>query len=171
MSGPKFKVQQTSNIMRGMVHEFNTITETASKTDKDGDWGLDAWIRIIHELVDLQVRTTAAVLQVAIAGPWWTEPSDDDPQPSDPVKVEKERDYPRKLQAASAFVRLGLPQTTIPPKSIGFDPEVLPANGKEFRVVLKDQRFVGSNYEGTVVLTNEDDPNAEPDTQEVTVGL
>jgi hypothetical protein len=171
MSGPKFKVQQTSNIMRGMVREFNTITENASRTDKDGDWGLDAWVRIIHELVDLQVRTTAAVLQVAIAGPWWTEPSDDDLQPSDPVKVEKERDYPRKLQAASAFVRLGLPQTTIPPKSIGFDPEVLPANGKEFRVVLKDQRFVGSNYEGTVVLTNEDDPNAEPDTQEVTVGL
>jgi hypothetical protein len=171
MSGPKFKVQQTANIMSGMVREFNTITETASKTDKDGDWGLDAWIRIIHELVDLQVRTTAAVLQVAIAGPWWTEPSDDDPQPSDPVKVKKERDYPRKLQAASAFVRLGLPQTTIPPTSIGFDPEVLPAKGKEFRVVLKDQRFVGSNYEGTVVLTNEDDPNAEPDTQEVTVGL
>ena len=144
---------------------------TRRETDKDGDWGLDAWIRTIHELVDLQVRTSAAVLQAAIAGPWWTEPLDEEPEPSDPVTVEA-KDYPRTLQAASAFVRLGLPRMAIPAHSIGFEPEVLPAGGTEFRVVLKDYRFVGSNYEGTVRLTNATDPKAAPQSnKEVIVGL
>ena len=128
MSGPKNRMRQTANMTRGDFREVKTITENASRTDKAGDWGLDAWIRTIHELVDLQVRTSAAVLQAAIAGPWWTEPPDDDPEPSDPVTVEPQN-YPRTLQAASAFVRVGLPRMTIPAYSIGFDPEVLPAGG------------------------------------------
>ncbi len=150
--------------------EVKTITENASRTDKAGDWGLDGWIRTIHELVDLQVRTGAAVLQVALAGPWWTEPLDEEPQPSVPIIVEP-KDYPRTLQAASAFVRIGLPQTTIPAHSIGFEPEVLPARATEFRVVLKDYRFVGANYKGKVRLTPASDPKAAPSEEEVIVGL
>jgi hypothetical protein len=164
-------MQRTANVMRGALRDFNTITENASKTDKAGDWGLDAWIRVIHELVDLQVRTTAAVLQAAISGPWWTEPVDDEPQPSDPVTVEVPRNYPRTLHAASPFVRIGLPRTAIPGHSIAFDPEVLPAGATEFRVVLKDYRFVGANYQGTVQLTPATDPRAAPEDQEVIVGL
>ena len=75
------------------------------------------------------------------------------------------------MQAASPFVRIGLPQMAIPAHSIGFEPEVLPAGGNEFRVVLKDYRFVGSNYEGTVRLTNATNPKAAPDNKEVIVGL
>jgi hypothetical protein len=170
MTGPTNRMGQAASMTRGYLREFKTITENASKTDKDGDWGLDAWARIIHELVDLQVRTGAAVLQAAIAGPWWSAPSDDEPQPSDPVTVEP-ASYPRALQAASAFSRVGLPQTTIPAYSIGFDPEVLPAQATEFRVVLKDHRFIGANYTGTVRLTNTSNPTAAPVTKEVTVGL
>jgi hypothetical protein len=170
MTTPKHRVRRTATVMRGALRDFNTITQTASKTDKDGDWGLDAWVRIIHELVDLQVRTGAAVLQAAIAGPWWTDPSDDDPQPSDPVTVDP-TNYPRHLEAESAFVRVGLPQMMIPAHSIGFDPEVLPANAAEFRVVLKDYRYIGANYKGTVRLTNATNPAATPCHKEVTVGL
>jgi hypothetical protein len=170
MSAPKMRMQRTANVMRGALREFNTITENASKTDKAGEWGLDAWIRIIHELVDLQVRTSAAVLQAAVAGPWWTEALDDEPQPSDPVTVDAQN-YPRNLQAASPFVRVGLPQTTIPAYNIGFNPEVLPANATEFRVVLRDYRFVGANYKGTVRLTNATNPSAAPVKKEVIVGL
>jgi hypothetical protein len=164
-------MQRTANVMRGALRDFNTITENASKTDKAGDWGLDAWIRVIHELVDLQVRTGAAVLQTVVSGPWWTEPLDDEPQPSDPQKVEEVRNYPRRMQAASSFVRIGLPRMAIPAHSIGFDPEVLPAGAEEFRVVLKDYRFVGANYTGTVRLTNATNPRAAPDDQKVIVGL
>ena len=170
MTAPKFQMRQTANMTRGYFREFKTITDNASRTDKDGDWGLDAWVRIIHELVDLQVRTSAAVLQAAIAGPWWTEPPDDEPQPSDPVTVDA-TNYPRTLHVASEFVRVGLPRTTIPAYSIGFDPEVLPAQATEFQVVLKDHRFVGSNYEGTVRLTNATNPKAAPVNKEVIVGL
>jgi hypothetical protein len=163
-------MQRTANVMRGALRDFNTITENASKTDKAGEWGLDAWVRVIHELVDLQVRTTAAVLQAAISGPWWTEPVDEEPQPSDPVTVGA-RNYPRTLQAASPFVRIGLPRMAIPAHSIGFDPEVLPAGATEFRVVLTDYRFVGANYRGTVHLTPATDPRAAPEEKEVIVGL
>jgi hypothetical protein len=169
-NSPKNRVGQAANMTRGYLREVKTITENASRTDKDGDWGLDAWVRIIHELVDLQVRTSAAVLQAALAGPWWTEPLDVEPEPSDPVTVEAEN-YPRTLQAASPFVRLGLPRMAIPAHSIGFEPEVLPARGTEFRVVLKDYRFIGANYEGTVRLTPATDPKAAPLDIKVTVGL
>jgi hypothetical protein len=163
-------MQRTANAMRGALREFRTITENASKTDKAGEWGLDAWIRVIHELVDLQVRSSAAVVQAAISGPWWTEPLDDTPQPSDPEKVAA-TNYPRTLQAASPFVRIGQPQTAIPAHSIGFDPEVLPAGAEEFRVVLKDYRYIGANYKGTVRLTPAADPKAAPYDKEVIVGL
>jgi hypothetical protein len=164
-------MRRTANVMRGALRDFNTITEKASKTDKDGEWGLDAWIRVIHELVDLQVRTTAAVLQAAISGPWWTEPPDYEPEPSDPITVDNVKDYPRTLQAASPFVRIGLPQMAIPALSIGFVPEVLPAGENEFQVVLKDYRYVGANYEGTVRLRHQTDHGAAPEDQQVTVGL
>ena len=163
-------MQRSANAMRGALREFSTITENASKTDKAGQWGLDAWIRVIHELVDLQVRTSAAVLQAAISGPWWTEPVDYEPQPSDPVEVDA-TNYPRTLQAASPFVRIGLPRMAIPAHSIGFVPEVLPAGATEFRVVLKDYRFVGANYKGTVHLTPANDPKAAPADKDVIVGL
>lgn len=171
MTAPRMRMQRTANAMRGALREFNTITENASKTDKAGQWGLDAWIRVIHELVDLQVRTSAAVLQAALSGPWWSEPVDYEPQPSDPVDVDSVKDYPRTLQAASPFVRIGLPKMAIPAHSIGFDPEVLPARATEFRVVLKDYRFVGANYRGTVQLTPAADAKAAPEHQEVVVGL
>jgi hypothetical protein len=163
-------MNRTANVMRGALREVKTITENASRTDKVGDWGLDAWVRVIHELVDLQVRTSAAVLQAAISGPWWTEPLNDEPEPSDPVTVEA-KNYPRTLQAATPFVRIGLPEMAIPARSVGFIPEELPAEATEFQVVLKDYRFVGANYKGTVRLTHANDPNAEPEDEEVTVGL
>jgi hypothetical protein len=170
MTAPKNRMNQAANLTRGYFREIKTITETASKTDKAGEWGLDAWVRIIHELVDLQVRTGAAVLQAAISGPWWSEPLDDEPQPSDPLTV-KATNYPRTLQAASPFIRIGLPRMAIPAHSIGFDPEVLPAGATDFRVILMDYRYVGANYEGTVRLTPVSDPKAAPDEMKVTVGL
>jgi hypothetical protein len=163
-------MRQSADMTRSYLREFKTITENASKTDKAGEWGLNAWVQIIHELVDLQVRTGATVLQAALAGPWWTKPLDVEPQPADPVKVEA-KDYPRRLQAASPFVRIGLPRTAIPAHSIGFDPEVLPAGAEEFKVVLKDYRFVGANFKGTVHLTSATNPQAAPLDVEVIVGL
>jgi hypothetical protein len=59
----------------------------------------------------------------------------------------------------------------IPAHSIGFVPEVLPTNATEFRVVLKDYRYIGANYTGTVRLTNATNPRVTPCHKEVIVGL
>ena len=98
-------MRQTADSTRNYFQEFKAITEKASKTDKAGEWGLNAWVQIIHELVDLQVRTGAAVLQAAISGPWWSEPLDEEPEPSDPVEVTA-ANYPRTVQAAAPFTRM-----------------------------------------------------------------
>jgi hypothetical protein len=159
--------QQADQFMRGYLDEINTITENASAVDKAGGWGLDGWIRTIHDLFDLQVRTFAAVLQAGIAGPWWAIESPDEPLPAEPIKVKSEP-YSRKLSALN-FARVGLPGTKIPSYSLGFNPEILPAGAEEFRIVLKDDRFLGANYKGTVLLTPMS--GANPDEVEVTVGL
>jgi hypothetical protein len=161
--------KQTDQFMQGYLNEIDTIVENASDTDKAGKWGLDGWIRTIHDLCDLQVRTFATVLQAGIAAPWWAAESPDEPVPADPIPV-KPKNYPRAL-SASAFRRVGLPGTTIPPYSLGFEPEILPAGATEFRIVLKDDRFLGANYEGSVLLTPTSGSAARPDTVEVIVGL
>ncbi|WP_102141761.1 hypothetical protein [Mycobacterium hubeiense] len=161
--------KQTNKFLQGYLDEINQITQNASDIDKAGKWGVDGWIVTIHDLFDLQVRTFATVLRAGIAGPWWaaTE-SPDAPIETDPITVEQ-TNYPRKLNA-STFKRVGLPTMTIPPYSLGFEPEILPAGFTEYRIVLKDDRFLGANYKGTVFLTATSG-TAEPDQMEVVVGL
>ncbi len=155
-------------MMRGYMDEITTIVDNASVEDKEGRWGLDPWIRIVHDLVDLQVRTTAAVIQGALAGPWWATPVNDELEPeSVPVPPAK---FPR-IVSASPFKRVGQPKTVIPPASLDLEPDVLPAGATKVQILLKDYRFVGANYKGQIRLTNANDPKAEPQTVEVTVGL
>lgn len=161
--------KQPDHFMKGYLGEIDTITQNASAMDKAGRWGLDAWIRTIHDLVDLQVRTFASVLQAGIAGPWWTTEGPDEPLAADPISVEA-KPYARQLSALN-FRRTGLATTTIPSYSLSFDPPILPAGATEFRVVLKDDRFIGANYEGTVLLARTTDTRAAPDKVEVIVGL
>jgi hypothetical protein len=155
-------------MMRGYMDEITTIVDNASVEDKEGRWGLDPWIRIVHDLVDLQVRTTAAVIQGALAGPWWATPAPEGLDP-EPVDVEP-ANFPR-IVSASPFTRVGQPMTVIPAASLDLEPDVLPAGAKQIQILLKDYRFVGANYEGRITLTNASDPKAEPETVEVTVGL
>lgn len=168
MSTRKARTRQAKHLMRGYMDEITTIVDNASVDDKEGRWGLDPWIRIIHDLVDLQVRTTAAVIQGAVAGPWWATPANERLDP-EPVEVEP-ADFPR-LVSASPFSRVGQPKTIIPVASLDLEPHVLPAGAKQIQVLLKDYQFVGANYTGNITLTNVSDPTAEPKTVEVTVGL
>jgi hypothetical protein len=59
----------------------------------------------------------------------------------------------------------------IPDYCIGFQPSVLPAGKTDFRIVLRDYRFVGANYTGKVILTSLTDVGAKRDEKQVTVGL
>jgi len=162
------RTRQAKQMMRGYMNEINTIAKNASVDDKVGQWGLDPWIRIVHDLVDLQVRTGAAVMRGALAGPWWLQPTPETLGP-EPVGVPA-KDYPR-IVSSSAFTRMWLPETVIPAASLDLEPDVLPAGATQVTILLKDYQFVGANYKGTIFLRNADDPTAQPVPVEVIVGL
>jgi hypothetical protein len=169
MNTRNMRNRQAKQMLRGYLNEVNTITENASVEDKAGRWGLDPWIRIVHELVDLQIRTAAAVIQGAVAGPWWLQATPGQLEP-ETVDVKRSTPYPRFI-SASPFVRVGQPTTVIPPASLDLEPDMLPAGATQIQVRLKDYRFVGANYTGKIMLTDARDRSAKPQTVEVTVGL
>jgi hypothetical protein len=172
MSDRNVKIAQQVGMMRGLgdqlADQLVTIVKNAADEDRAGTWGLNGWIRTIHDLIDLSVRTSAAVLQGAVSGPFWAE-QPDEPLPSEPITVPSTT-YPRTLKAAG-FERVGLPGVKLPDYCVGFQPPVLPAGKTDFRIVLRDYRFVGANYTGKVILTSLTDVGAKSDEMPVTVGL
>jgi hypothetical protein len=170
MNGPARLFAQQADMMQAMVDRVNTISKKADKEDDDGTWGVDGWIRTLHNLIDLQVRMYASFVQAAITNPlWWLEPPSGDPQPSEPITV-NEQPYPRSLKVIE-LSRLGCPTEKLQPSCVGFRPEILPAGATQFQLYLKDHNYVGANYTGKVALTKMGDPTAKPDPEPVTVGL
>ena len=165
-----------------MVGEWSCLwTEAADQSDTAEGLGIDGRIALIHGLVDLWVKGNVVLLQALLAGPpGGTESGSSsastlrtsEPLPSEIVVVTAQP-FPRRLDAKGPFTRVGLNKRTVPQSCLAFDPEVLGANETEFRVRLKDFRFVGSNYTGTVRLTGEPAavPGSAPDELVVTVGL
>lgn len=166
---PSGTLQQQEDTLRALLYELKVIADEAAAEDKAGKWGLDGWIRTIHNLVDLQVRTYAAALQTPLTGSWWNKLFFGEPRPSEPIKVDP-KPFARTLQA-DTFGRLRLPKRTIPPFLIGFRPVYLPAGATQFQIYLKDYRYVGSNYTGKVVLTDKDGKSGYREEIPVTVGL
>ncbi len=162
---PSGTLQQQEDMARALLYELNVIADSAAAEDKAGKWGLDGWIRTIHNLVDLQVRTYAAILQTSIGSSWWKKLFFGEPRPSEPIKVPSQP-YARDLRAGT-FSRLALPKRTIPPSLIGFRPEYLPPGATQFRMYVKDYGYVGSNYTGDVYLTSR--ATTPPVTEKITV--
>jgi len=170
VNGPTTLLQQQADLMQGMLDRVDKISKEAAKDDDDGTWGVDGWIRTMHNLIDLGVRMYASFLQAAIANPlWWMQPISGDPQPSEWITVNSAK-YPRKL-AVIELARVGYPNQKLAPSCVGFRPEILPPGATRFRMFLKDYNYVGANYTGKISLTNMTDPKAKPDPEPVTVGL
>jgi hypothetical protein len=166
---PSGTLQQQEDMARALLHQLNVIADAAADEDKAGKWGLDGWIRTIHNLVDLQVRTYAAILQTSLAGAWWKKLFFGEPWPSERIEVAAQP-YDRDLRAGT-FTRLALPKRTILPPLIGFRPEYLPAGATQFRMYVKDYGYVGSNYTGDVFLTSRATTPPVSKKITVTVGL
>jgi hypothetical protein len=149
---PSGTLQEQEDIARALLYQLNVIADAAAAEDKAGKWGLDGWIRTIHNLVDLQVRTYAAILQTSIGSSWWKKLLFGEPRPSEPIKVDPQP-FVRDLRA-DTFRRIALPKRAIPPSLIGFRPEYLPAGATQFQMYVKDYRYIGSNYTGDVILTS-----------------
>jgi hypothetical protein len=166
---PSGALQQQEDTVLALLNELNIIADAAAAEDKAGKWGLDGWIRTIHNLVDLQVRTYAAILQTSFGSSWWKKLFFGEPWPSEPINVDA-TPYARDLRAGT-FSRLALPKRTIPPSLIGFRPAYLPAGATQFRMYVKDYRCVGSNYTGDVFLTSRYTTPPVSEKITVTVGL
>lgn len=167
MSAPLNGIRLIAQIAQETSRSVSTAAATASETDKAGKWGVDGWIRVFHDLIDLQIRVFANVLQTGISGPWWLSTTDELSAP-EPVEVPNSQPYARAV-TVSDFTRVGYPDVKITPAGLSFEP-VLPANAERLVIKLRDERFIGSNYKGTVTLTNPATGAAEVPF-EVTVGL
>jgi hypothetical protein len=126
----------------------------------------------VHDLIDLWMTGWATLVECVITGPGLLLGTSQAsaPLPSESIEVPATT-YPRQLQAKGPFVRVGLPKVMIPLFAIGFEPSFLPAGLTQFRIVLKDDSYVGANYTGTIVLSTQALANIAPDEKVVTVGL
>jgi hypothetical protein len=171
MSAPRPHLQRQAGVARGYLDQINTIAQDAVRQDDAGKWGIDGWVRLIHNLLDLQMRTYAGALQATLAGPsWWLQPTSTQPIPPDPIEVEK-RAYPRSISITRPFERIGRPDIRIPLQALTFDPPVLGADQTDIQIVLTDDRFTGANYTGTLRLRRADGNGRHSETVTVTVGL
>lgn len=171
MSAPKTQLHRPAGFTREYFDQINAIAQDAARRDDAGRWGIDGWVRLIHNLLDLQVRTYAAGVQAVLAGPaWWLQPTSTQPIPPDPIDVPA-RPYPRSLSVAQPFERVGRKDVRLPLGALTFLPPIVGAGEASFRVVLTDDRFVGANYTGTVRLRRADGAGQDSETVTVTVGL
>jgi hypothetical protein len=171
MTAPRAQLQRQAGFTREYFDQINAIAQDAARQDDAGKWGIDGWIRLIHNLLDLQVRTYATAVQAGLAGPsWWLRPTSTQPQPPDPIEVPK-RDYLRSVSIMTPFARVGRNDIRVPLGAIVFDPPVLAAGDTSVRILLTDDHFVGANYTGTICLRRADGAGRELETVTVTVGL
>jgi hypothetical protein len=143
------------------------------QSDSAGGLGIDGRIALVHGLVDLWAKGWAAAIQILIKGPgyWPGTPQSSEPLPSEIVDVKTATTYPRQIEAAGPFVRVGQPKVKIPPWAFRFEPSFLPAGITQFRIILKDYRYIGANYNGTIKLSTQSVSNIVPDELAVIVGL
>ena len=173
MTAPRFQLHGPVGVFRGYCDQMNVIAQDAASEDDTGRWGIDGWVRLIHNLLDLNMRTYAGAVQVALAGPsWWLQPTSTKPYPPDPIEVPKPKQpYPRSVSILKPFERVGRPDIRIPLQSLRFEPAVLSPNDTAIQIILTDDGFTGANYTGTLRLRRADGGGGESETVTVTVGL
>ena len=171
MTAGRVQARAAANLTRGYVDQVNAIAQDAAQGDNAGKWGIDGWIRLIHNLLDLQMRTWATAVDIALAGPkWWLEQPSTDPGPSDPVTVPG-ADHPRTISIVEPLRRVGRPEVVIPGQVVRFVPDALLPGTTSFAIRLTDERYVGASYVGKVRLRRSDGAGRDSSTVSFTVGL
>ena len=165
------QLQLAADLTRGCLDQINAIAQDAAQADNAGKWGMDSWIRLIHNLLDLQARSWATAVDIALGGPKsWLKPPSTDPGPSDPVIV-PEADYPRTISIVEPLRQVGHPEVVIPPHVLQFEPAALKAGATAFELRLTDERYLGASYIGTVRLRRSDGAGRDSTPVTFTVGL
>lgn len=173
MTTPTNRFQAHSAVAQQLILKAaERWVEAGEQSDSAEGLGVDGRIALVHDLIDLSMTGWATLVECVIKGPGFLPGMSQatEPLPSEIIEVDS-APYPRQLQADGPFQRVGLPQDTIPVSAIGFDPPFLPAGVTQFRLVLKDYRYVGANYTGKIALTTQAVANVAPYEKVVTVGL
>ena len=173
MTTPANRLQTHSVVGQQLIDKAATLwVEAGEQSDSAEGLGIDGQIALVHDLIALSLTGWAAAVECVIKGPGFLTALSQatEPLPSEIIDV-GQSPYPRQLQAKGPFVRVGLEKITIPVSAIGFKPPSLPAGVTQFRLVLKDYRYVGANYKGTIVVTTQTPSTIVTDEKTVTVGL
>jgi hypothetical protein len=171
MTAPRPQLQRPASVFRGYFDQINEIAQDAARRDDAGRWGIDGWVRLIHNLLDLNMRTYAGAVQVALAGPsWWMQPTSTKPIPPDPIDV-PDRKYLRAVSIVKPFERIGRPDIRIPLQALHFEPSLLGPGVTQVQMTLTDDRFTGANYSGELRIRRADGAGQDSETVRVNVGL
>jgi hypothetical protein len=167
-----FLAFQTAQVAR-MADQIEDISKKAEVTDEAGQWGMDGWIRLFHNLFDMQIRAVAVLIEQTIQGPPWLQPPN---PPSDAASAKPTalKPYVRSIDIVESFRRVGKTGPPIDDADITFVPPTLPSGEDEFRIEVPPEHM-GFTYVGTIQLCQVSDasgtkPAPEPP-QTVTVGL
>ena len=155
MTGPSNPMQEQGDTVQQLVTGASKLwTTAAQQSDSATGLGIDGRIGLVHGLVDLWVKSWVALLEGIIksGGSLPGQPQATAPLPSEVITVEAAT-YPRKVECDGPFERIGLPNIKIEPPAFVFEPEILPPNLAQIRVVLKDYNYIGSNFTGKIKLT------------------
>lgn len=150
MTAPTDLAQQTA-VFQSLMSELGIIIKDAADEDHAGTWGLDGWIRTIHNLIDLQIRTYAACAQLSISGPALlvtanSQTADDACEYFDVAAAA----YPRRYVIVKSFERVGKAAEVIPNDKLKFTPPELSAGATRFAITVTDDNYSGSNFDGSV---------------------
>jgi hypothetical protein len=157
-------LQQQNNHIKDVLDRIGEISEDAEATDEAGRWGVDGWIRLIHDLIDMQIRFAATATEAVIEGPMWAH---NRPYETDLLRAKRATPYERRYEIVDRFAAVGNRKLEIPEDLMEFDPPTLPPGQSRFRVRLKTTprnqvaAFQGANYEGRIWLRPVD-PNVAP---------
>jgi hypothetical protein len=164
--------RRAASLTLGVLDQIKVIALDAAREDEAGRWGVDGWVRLIHNLLDLQMRTYATVVDIALAGPsWWQGDADTDLGPSLPVRLDNAPPYPCTISILKSFERVGRRDIVIPDHVPVFVPAVLAAGATSFQIKLTDEQYAGASYVGKVRLRRSDGAGRDSSTVSFTVGL
>lgn len=155
MSQPNNALQEQVAAAGQVIGQAGALwVAAAEKSDSAEGLGVDDRIQLVHGLVDLWVKGYVAWLGAIIKGGafWPGPPPATVPLPSEVIPVAP-RPYWRRIECVGSFVRVGMPNVAIAPPTFVFDPEFVPPAATQIRLVLRDYRFIGSNFTGKIKLT------------------
>lgn len=176
MTTPKPPMRAHSAVAQQLVGKVaQRWVAAGDKSDSAQGLGTDGRIALVHDLCDLGMTGWGILAECVVSGPGaWLGTSCEcacTPLPSEAVEVQATT-YPRQIEASGPFVRVGMPNVTIPASAISFEPSFLPAGATQFQLVLTNYNYLGANYTGTIKLSTQGAVNnVAPVEMVVTVGL